>query len=72
MGGTSTNGASGGADLDRVRRPFRGRVGMVGVGCCELVLAHCWVLGQQAPGSLSGLLVVVVSFPLPAGCTVVW
>ena len=49
MGGTSMNGASGGAGSARVRRAFAGVVGMGGVGGCELVLAHCWVLEQQAP-----------------------
>ena len=49
MGGTSTNGASGGAGSARVRHAFVGVVGMGGVGGCELVLAHCWVLEQQAP-----------------------
>ena len=42
------NGASGGAGSARVRHAFAGVVGMGGVGGCELVLAHCWVLGQQA------------------------
>lgn len=49
MGGTSTNGASGGAGSARVRHAFAGVVGMGGVGGCELVLAHCWVLEQQVP-----------------------
>ena len=49
MGGTSMNGASGGAGSARVRHAFVGVVGMGGVGGCELVLAHCWVLEQQAP-----------------------
>ena len=49
MGGTSMNGASGGAGSARVRHAFAGVVGMGGVGGCELVLAHCWVLEQQAP-----------------------
>ena len=49
MGGTSMNGASGGAGSARVRHAFAGVVGMGGVGGCELVLAHCWVLEQQVP-----------------------
>ena len=59
MGGTSMNGASGGAGSARVRHAFAGVVGMGGVGGCELVLAHCWVLEQQAP--LSVRVGVVVS-----------
>lgn len=47
MGGTSMNGASGGAGSARVRHACEGVVGMGGVGGCELVLAHCWVLEQQ-------------------------
>ena len=43
------NGASGGAGSARVRHAFAGVVGMGGVGGCELVFAHCWVLEQQAP-----------------------
>jgi len=49
MGGTSTNGASGGAGSARVRHACEGVVGMGGVGGCGLVLAHCWVLEQQVP-----------------------
>lgn len=49
MGGTSMNGASGGAGSARVRHACAGVVGMGGVGGCELVLAHCWVLEQQVP-----------------------
>lgn len=52
MGGTSMNGASGGAGSARVRHACEGVVGMGGVGGCGLVLAHCWVLEQQAPSSV--------------------
>ena len=37
------------AVLEYVMPLSGGVVGMGGVGGCELVLAHCWVLEQQAP-----------------------